>query len=553
MQHFVLPGFILISLRHLPLNKLSLAIATTVFLSACSTINDGNGSLADDSASGGSDSVIGRVIANRGAAARVQIPSGETLPSDEIAFQDIWARLSHGFQFSTDLDNRQIQEQLAFYQKNSNLLRVSTERADPFMFEIAEALERRGMPAELALLPIVESAFNPNAAAPGNVVGMWQIQGATARGLGLKQDWWYDGRRDPLASTEAALDYLAALHETFNRDWLLALAAYNAGPGNIQKAIDRNVSRDRPTDFWSLNLPSVTKEYIPKLIALSQLVAARDHYGVELADIKNERVVEKVEIGYQMDLQFAASLAGLDPVELYQLNPGFRQWATHPDGPHSLLLPVERKETFLNALASAPERPQVTWDRYVVQRGDSLSKIARQFGTDVSALQQANGLNGSRIIAGESLLIPRAYTAGAALPIPNAPQYAGSNSLPVAPPDSSPQYTVRSGDTLWRIADRYNLSVNSLAQMNGINLDSILKPGQVLRVKTDTAVVQAGGSTEASVPQIYTVKAGDSLSRIARELGVGVAELAAWNGIGAGDLIHPGQALVLHPGLDKLN
>jgi len=126
---------------------------------------------------------------------------------------------------------------------------------------------------------------------------MWQIQGATARSLGLKQDWWYDGRRDPLASTEAALDYLAALYETFNQDWMLALAAYNAGPGNIQKAIDRNVARDRPTDFWSLNLPSVTKEYIPKLIALSQLVAARDHYGVELADIKNKRVVEKVEIG----------------------------------------------------------------------------------------------------------------------------------------------------------------------------------------------------------------------------------------------------------------
>lgn len=542
----------MISLRHLPLNKLSLAIATSVLLSACSVVNDGSG-VSDDAALADNESIIGRAIANRGAAARVQISAEGVLPADESAFQDIWARLSNGFQLSAGVDNRQIQEQLAFYQKNANLLRVSTERAGPFMFEIAESLERRGMPAELALLPIVESAFNPNAAAPGNVVGMWQIQGATARGLGLKQDWWYDGRRDPLASTEAALDYLAALHETFNRDWLLALAAYNAGPGNIQKAIDRNIARERPTDFWSLNLPSVTREYIPKLIALSQLVAARDHYGVELADIKNERVVETVEIGFQMDLQFAASLAGLDPVELYQLNPGFRQWATHPDGPHNLLLPIGRKEEFLTALASAPERPQVTWDRYVVQSGDSLSKIARQFRTDVSALQQANGLNGSRIIAGESLLIPRAYTPGTPLPIPDAPQYIGSSSRPVAPPDSSPQYTVRSGDTLWHIANRYNLSVRALAEMNAISLDSILKPGQVLQVKSDTVVVQAGGAPETAAPQIYTVKAGDSLSRIAQEFGVGVAELAAWNGIAAGDLIHPGQALVLHPGLDNLN
>jgi len=542
----------LISLRHLPLHRLSLAIATSVLLSACSAVHDESG-LPDDASQAGSESIISRAIANRHAATRVQIPAEGVPATDEVAFEDIWARLADGFQFSVGLDNRQIQEQLAFYQKNTNLLRVSTERASPFMFEIAESLQRRGMPAELALLPIVESAFNPNAAAPGNVVGIWQIQGATARGLGLKQDWWYDGRRDPIASTEAALDYLAALHETFNRDWLLTLAAYNAGPGNIQKAIDRNQSRERPTDFWSLNLPAVTKEYIPKLIALGQLVAARDHFGVELADIKNERVVETVEIGYQIDIQFAASLAGLDPLELYQLNPGFRQWATHPDGPHNLLLPIGHKEAFLTALASAPERPQVTWDRYVVQRGDSLSTIARQFRTEVSALQQANGLNGSRIIAGESLLIPRAYTPGTPLPVPDAPRFIGSSSRPVAPPDASPQYTVRSGDTLWRIASRYNLSVDALAEMNAISVEAILKPGQVLQVKSETSVVQAGGAPETAAPQIYTVRAGDSLSRIAQEFGVGVAELAAWNGITAGDLIHPGQALVLHPGLDKVN
>lgn len=539
--------------RRLRLNKLTVAIASSLFLGACSVVDDGSSQYSDAALRSGDSQVAARAIGERSAAARVRVQQEGADDTDASQFQDIWARLSSGFQFADEFDNKQVQDQIAFYQKNGSLLRVGTERAEPFMYEIAEALERRGMPAELSLLPIVESAFNPNAAAPGNVVGLWQIQGATGRSLGLKQDWWYDGRRDPLASTEAALDYLATLYEMFNQDWLLALAAYNTGPGNIQKAIDRNLSRGRPVDFWSLNLPSVTREYVPKLIALSQLVASRDHFGVELAAIANEPVVTRVEVGYQMDLQYAAELAGLDPAELYQLNPGFRQWATHPDGPHSLLLPLEHSEAFLAALENAPARPQVTWDRYVVQRGDSLSKIARQFGTEVGALQQANGLDGSRIIAGESLLIPRAYVAGAKIPVPNAPQYSAATTIPVEPPDANPQYTVRSGDTLWRIANRYDLSVNSLAEMNSISLDSILKPGQILRVKSEPAVVQSGGASDISTPVIYNVKSGDSLSRIAQQYGIEVAEIAAWNSIGAGDLIHPGQALLLYPGIGKLN
>ncbi len=541
------------------LNKLSALISAATLLSACSVVQDPNPVLQENSqASRESISNSVRVVTGRGDSARVHIqPGSESSEANLDQFENIWARIGSGLSFSLSYDNERIEEQIAYYKDNPAFLMTVTERSRPFIYEIVEELERRSLPLELALLPIVESAYNPNASAGKNSVGLWQIVNATARSLGIKQDWWYDGRRDPIASTSAALDYLTTLNEMFGNDWLLTLAAYNTGQGNVQKAIEQNSRRSRGTDYWSLNLSSTTEDFVPKLIALARLISTPDHFGLELAEVKNERVVARIEAGTQIDLALVASLAGVDSEILYQLNPGIRQWATHPDGPHTLLVPIDKVDAFESAVASLEGQTPVTWDRYVVQSGDTLSKIARQFNTQVAALQQVNGIDGSRIIAGESLLIPRAYKSAAPLASPNAPEYLPGITLAgdVPPQGMTPptRYEVRSGDSLWRIASRYNLSASTLAGWNNISTESVLRPGQILVLHSDPAIAQVVESGADNDPIEYTVKSGDTIARIARRHGVEIEQLLEWNDIQADGLIHPGQRLQLHPEGSELN
>lgn len=543
----------------LQLNKLSALISAVTLLSACSVVQDPNLVLQENpetSREGINNST--RIVTGRADSARVEILAGSgNSETTTDQFENIWARIGSGLSFSLSHDNERIEEQVAYYKDNPAFLIAVTERSRPFIYEIVEELERRSLPLELALLPIVESAYNPNAAAGKSSVGLWQIVNATARSLGIKQDWWYDGRRDPIASTGAALDYLTTLNEMFENDWLLTLAAYNTGQGNVQKAMEQNSSKSRATDYWSLNLASTTEDFVPKLIALARLIATPDHYGLELADVRNERVVARLEAGTQIDLALVAGLAGVDTEILYQLNPGIRQWATPPDGPHMLLVPIDKVDAFKSAVASLQGQASVTWDRYVVQPGDTLSKIARQFHTQVAALQQSNGIDGSRIIIGESLLIPRAYTSAAPLATPNAPEYQSGVTLAgdVPPQGITPptRYEVRTGDSLWRIANRYNLSTSTLAGWNNISIESVLRPGQILVLYSGPAIAQAVESGGDNDPIKYTVKSGDTIARIARKYGVEVAEVLEWNDIQVEGLIHPGQQLLLHPKSSELN
>lgn len=536
-----------------PLKRLYLVVASAVLLSACSTVYEPSDiDVVSDEAN------APRSVGNRDTAALVSIaPDHETGAKQTPEFKDIWARIGAGLQFSNKYDNARIDEQVQFYRDNPSYLRIVTERAAPFIFEIVEEVDRRGLPMELALLPIVESAFNPNAVSPGNSVGLWQIGSTTAPSLGLKRDWWYDGSRDPIASTAAALEYLSTLQQMFDESWLLSLAAYNTGPGNVRKAISRNETRDRDVDYWSLNLPSITEDFAPKLIALSRLVADPDHYGMELADVPNAPAVKLVDVGFQLDLALAANIAGIDSQTLYQLNPGFRQWATHPDGPYSLLVPIDVADAFATAVVEQRGRPSVTWDRYVVQSGDTLGKIAQQFRTQVSVLQQVNAIEGSRIIAGESLLIPRAYDSTAPLIAPNAPDYpalASRTSTNVTlPPEPPARYRVRNGDSLWLIANRYQLTVAQLMQWNQLNANALIKPGQELVLHADTTLAQSSSESLVEEQQRYTVRSGDTLARIARRFGITAEELASRNSIQVGDLIHPGQQLLLHPVEKSLN
>jgi|TARA_B100002003_G_scaffold242197_1_gene264919 membrane-bound lytic murein transglycosylase D len=459
-------------------------------------------------------------------------------------FENLWDRIRAGLQLQDLYSNDAIDHELGLYSTNQKYFDRIAERATPFLFWIAEQLENRNLPLELALVPIVESAYNPNVYSREHAVGMWQFVGATGRSFGLQQDWWYDGRRDPLASTLAALDFLEQLNKRFNNDWLLTLAAYNTGEGNIVRAIRRSGVSVEEADFWSLPLPRETLSHVPKILAIAKLLAKPELYEIELPVIPNRAYFERIAIDSQIDLGLAAKLAKIDEKLLRDLNPGYLQWATHPDDPQSILLPLESIPNFNSELASLPRDSRVTWDRYEILPGDTLGTIARKLGTSADILQRVNALPSSRIIAGRSLLIPRTNDP---LLLASAPQFNRSNTLPAAVPNN---YRVNRGDNLWSIARRFDMKSKDIAAWNKIDLQSILHPGQMLKLSSTTQIAISEKPPEDGQ---YQVVAGDSLAKIAGKFNLDLNNLLMWNNLNIAALIHPGQLIRINPTKPAVN
>ncbi|MGH8454567.1 MAG: LysM peptidoglycan-binding domain-containing protein, partial [Nevskiales bacterium] len=323
-------------------------------------------------------------------------------------------------------------------------------------------------------LPAVESAYDPNAYSPSHAVGLWQFLPGTGARFGLRRNWWYDGRRDVTESTRAALDYLSYLHDMFN-DWPLALAAYNSGEGRVQQALQSNRARGLPEDFWSISLPAETRDYVPRLLGLAELLAKPEQYGYELAPLSNEPRFEIVELPGQIELQLAAGLIDLDPEILQQLNPGFSRWATDPQGPHRLLVPQGQGERLRQAIAVLPATGLVRWHQYVAEEGDNLPDIARRYGVQTALLQQVNNLSGNQLMSGTELRIPRAFAR--AVPLPQ--QRSRSTRL------TSLTYIIRPGDSLWRIAQQHGVRVNDLLRWNNLSRSATLRPGRKLVIRGD--------------------------------------------------------------------
>ncbi len=270
-------------------------------------------------------------------------------PQYSFGQNDLWNRVSAGYGLPTTYNDR-VQRFIDEYVKYPASLRKIARNATPYLYHIVEEVEKRGMPLEIALLPAIESLYQPIARSHKSAVGIWQFMSATGGEYGLVQNSWYDGRRDIIKSTTAALDYLQKLHQSFDDDWLLALAAYNTGPGNVRKAIKRNRRQGKSTDFWSLKLPRETREYVPKLLGLSDIVANYQFYGLELQAIANQPYFERVNVGRQIDLYLAARLAGLSLSAFKHLNPGYKRKETSPTGPHYIVLPVEKVQLFKQRL-----------------------------------------------------------------------------------------------------------------------------------------------------------------------------------------------------------
>ncbi|MDH5691801.1 MAG: LysM peptidoglycan-binding domain-containing protein [Gammaproteobacteria bacterium] len=489
----------------------------------------------------------------------VYLEAGKRRPDGGFAYlnlvepDNLWDRVREGFGLPYQ-ENARIDANLNWYKRHPAYVNRVAARAARYLHYIIEETEKRGIPSEIALLPIVESAFQPFAYSHGRAAGIWQFIPSTGRLFKLKQNWWYDGRRDVLDSTRAALDLLEQLHRQFDGDWMLALAAYNSGHGTVKRAIRKNKKKQKPTDYWSLQLPDETEGYVPKLLAIAQIIENPENFNISLDPIANEPYMVMVETGSQIDLALAADLAEIDLEELYLLNPGFNRWATDPKGPHRLMVPVENVEIFEENLTKLDPNERIKWSRHEIQKGQSLLAIADKYSTTVKLIKEINNIRGNMIREGQSLIIPVAtknlssYTFSAEQRLERIQNTKPKNR-------QKRIYRVRQGDTLWDISRKFGVNVRVLAKWNGIAPRDTLKSGQKL------VIWSKGGSAIRAASQFsphnrtqkirYRVRRGDSLARISQKFRVNVKDLIRWNSLSKNKYLQPGQRLTLYVDVTK--
>jgi membrane-bound lytic murein transglycosylase D len=471
---------------------------------------------------------------------------------------ELFARLRAGFVLD-DVDEPAVASQVNWFANHPDFLERTWGRAGLWLYYIVGQLEQRKMPVELALLPVIESAFEPYAYSRARAAGLWQFISDTGRRFGLKQDWWYDGRRDPIEATRAALDYLQALHDEFDGDWLLAIAAYNCGELTVSRAIERNQRLGRPTDFWHLKLPTETHGYVPELLAMRRLVLNPERYGLEFSRIPDEPYFVAIATGGQIDLQVVADIAGISVEDLYELNPAFHRWATDPTGPYRLLVPSDAAEGLQETILHLTPEQRMRVDHYTVRRGDTIASIAQRYATKPDVIRELNDLGASDLPVIDAVL---------RVPSPNIqlPEKAMRAAMLVDSPQRRLRrgarrpdiHVVRRGDTLYALAQRLGTDVQTLAQANGIKAGDRLHAGQKLHFGGSSALLSdASAGTARSIPvpgaqtasdggrrMTYIVRRGDTLYGIARLLQVTVNELMGWNGMSGEHNLKPGQTLV---------
>lgn len=463
---------------------------------------------------------------------------------------DLWQRIRDGFHLDHNIDEERVRSELNWYVRHPEYLDRVATRASRHLYHIVEAIEARDLPMEFALLPIVESAFDPFAYSHGRASGLWQFIPATGRRYGLKIDYWYDGRRDVPAATTAALDYLETLYKILDQDWLLALAAYNSGEGNVRYSIRKNQRAGKPTDFWSLGLLAETRAYVPRLLAVSALIADPAKYDVELKSIPNVPYWTLVDIGSQLDLARAAELVDISTEELYLLNPAFNKWSTHPEGPHRLLVPVARAEKFIEAIENLPAPARLSWLRHRVKSGESLGVIAARYNTSINTIRSANNIRGNLIRAGDSLLVPVASHDEGAYELSEAGRLQKTRDYAQKRTGAEPlNYTIRPGDSFWELSRRFGVSMRDLAKWNGMATTDLLIPGKILEIFTDRPVELAFAPAQNEVIRKvnYRVRNGESLSVIAAKFNLPLSSVKKWNRQVTGQkYLQPGDHLTLY-------
>ncbi|MDO8463665.1 MAG: transglycosylase SLT domain-containing protein [Gallionella sp.] len=389
---------------------------------------------------------------------------------------DLWVRIRNGFAMR-DLNSTLVAKHEQWYANRPDYVARMTERARRYLYYITSEVERRGMPSEIALLPMIESAFNPGAYSTARASGIWQFIPSTGKNFGMEQNWWYDGRRDIVSATNGALDYLQKLHDMFG-DWELALAAYNWGEGAVQRAQARNRKRGLPVNYTSLKMPKETRNYVPKLLAIKNIIANPASFDLVLQEIPNEPYFVAIATSKHMDVKLAAQLADISMEEFKALNPAHNRPVILQDSSDLILLPTDAVETFSINLENY-DKPLVSWQAYQPKKGERFDRLASRFGLSVAKLKSVNGLPGyTKVSTGQTLLVPVNEDENSeefeAFNMHLAPTYISGLAI---------RHTVRRGDTLGGLAHRYHVSIDKLKQWNG--------PLKIIRIGQSITVAQA--------------------------------------------------------------
>ncbi len=460
---------------------------------------------------------------------------------------DLWNLIANNQEIEVD-SNARIQSHIDWISQRPKYLNQISKRAEPFLYLVVSEVKKENMPIEIALLPIVESDYYPFSYSHGTASGIWQFIPSTGRMYGLNGDWWHEDRRDVLASTKAAVRYLKDLNNMFDGDWLLSIAAYNAGPGRVQRAIDKNLKQGKKIDYWSLDLPKETEKYVPKLLAIGKVIQNPERYNQKLLKIQNKPYLQAVELDSQFDLALIAQWTELSIDEIYSFNPGLKRWATPEALPYTILLPINVVDEFKENLSNQKNRPKVSWTRYKVKEGDSLSLIAQNHKTTINQIQSINGLAGDIIRANSYLIVPLSRESEDYYSLSEAQRE--KSRLNTNKNANKLIYKVVSGDSLWKISVNFNVTINDLVRWNQLVPTDALSIGKELVIliddkdQTDLAKITNTG-IDINRKIVYTVKSGDNLSLIAQRYKVTVSQIRDWNNLNEKDILQPGDKLTI--------